>query len=207
MRNFAGFQESIKSPVTKRMSMSTIDSIVDLFGLRSGSPVFSVLSSTLSNLHHLSNYIFTKRLYTFLNEIEMLSPHRETALWHILAKAKGEQAGEIILETISNLDSDEKAKLLGRLAAAVPYEKITPEVFFRLGHIIKSVYYEDLVKLSEHASSGYIENTSEALYNAGLIQIVDADDNTLNDPEFDGKRYRLTKLGRTLSEFLISNNN
>lgn len=185
---------------TKGLSESSIETLSATFDIVTGTPIPSFTIGLLKSFKNFRDYLFAKRLVIFLQTVEALKGSERIELTHALEKRDGSKAGEILLELINSMDDDEKVKLLTVLAKAVAYKKLEIEEFYRFGHIIKSVYYSNLLRLSEFGYENYIPSVSESLFTHGLI--VQATINESKLGKEGGFKYTISKSGRHLNKFI-----
>lgn len=185
---------------TKGLTESATDSITAFFDLATGTPFPTFAKSFLKSFTSIRDYKFAKRLIIFLSSLEALRISEQVELRRMLEKRDGDKAGEVLLELVDSMDDDKKVKLLTVLAKEVAYKKLEIEEFYRFGHAIKNLYYNDLLLLHKFGSESYIPTVSESLFSHGLITQSSIVERKLS--RGTGIRYTITKEGRELNKFI-----
>lgn len=123
----------------------TLDSILKNEALKS-IPVVKTLLSIIETTQNISNYLFLKKIVTFLTNVKKISAKKRKEMINKIDNS-GEyktKVGETLLNLLDNCDSTEKAAYLGTWFAAFFKGKILYGTFLCGAHIIEHVYLPDL---------------------------------------------------------------
>jgi len=158
----------------------------------------------------INQYIFTKKVYSFLFELKSIPRTNRKQMIDKINESRKKQSkvGQVILELLDKVESDQKPAMLGKLMKAVIEEKIDFKSYLRLAHIVKSMFIDDLKmfkSLSSKITSSEIEITDE-MTNFGLIEYKLPQLNLLNLGNSENKKevgeYRsLTAIGKALADY------
>lgn len=123
----------------------TLDAILKNEALKS-IPVVKTLLSIIETTQNISNYLFLKKIVTFLTNVKKVSAKKRKEMINKIDNS-GEyktKVGETLLNLLDKCDSTEKAAYLGAWFAAFLKGKILYGTFLCGAHIIEHVYLPDL---------------------------------------------------------------
>lgn len=142
-------------------------------------PVFGLLLKTARGTLEIRDYIFLRKVRSFLLELQNIPVEdREAFVQEIeFEPGKAARAGVALLEIIDKAQGDTKARYIGRLFGHAVRQKITFEECLRLTHVVNILYVDDLRALLGLASDKVDFNRAgqlfESLVGAGLVTIID----------------------------------
>lgn len=123
----------------------TLDAILKNEALKN-IPVVKTLLSIIETTQNISNYLFLKKIVTFLSNVKKVSAKKRKEMINKIDNS-GEyktKVGETLLNLLDKCDSIEKAAYLGTWFAAFLKGKILYGTFLCGAHIIEHVYLPDL---------------------------------------------------------------
>ena len=123
----------------------TLDAILKNEALKS-IPVVKSLLSIIESTQNISNYLFLKKIVSFLSNIKKVSVKKRKAMISKI-DASNEykvKVGETLLNLLDKCDSTEKAAYLGTWFTAFLKGKISYGMFLNGAHIINNVFLHDL---------------------------------------------------------------
>lgn len=117
-------------------------------------------------------------------------------------------------ELLDRIESDGKPEIIGKLFAAVINENIDYQTYLKAAHVIKTLFYYDLVKLQEFYDGEYLNaEIDETLRINGLVQSnvdfvkafdakisFDDNGNGKESTDYEQEKDSLTELGRLIIE-------
>lgn len=108
-------------------------------------PIVNTLTKGGAAVLSFRDRIFVKKISTFLKEVEAIDPERRKEYLESLEEdGERERAGEQLLVLIDRLDSEEKAKLVGRLFRKRVEGNLSESWFSVIVNAIDKVYYKEL---------------------------------------------------------------
>ena len=121
--------------------------------------------------------------------------------------------GEQLFELLDRIESDGKPEILGKLLAAVIEEKINYQTFLKASHIVKTVFYYDLLELKVSYNGKHLnQSVNDFLMINGLINYnadplgaykaaLDSEEgeNSVGE-EYIQERNTLTEMGKLIIE-------
>ena len=122
----------------------TLDAILKNEALKS-IPVVKTLLSIIETTQNISNYLFLKKIVTFLTNVKKVSAKKRKEMINKIDNS-GEyktKVGETLLNLLDKCDNTEKASYLGTWFAAFLRGKITYGMFLAGAHVINRVYLPD----------------------------------------------------------------
>ncbi len=121
-----------------------IDQLLDDGVLRSF-PIVGFAKGLFKTVSNVREYMFTKKLYEFLNNLHGFDERKRKRFEKIISKDKGKKRiGERLLFLLERMDEVEKAKMLSRAFKAYLDEVIDRELFMRLCTAIDKIQVEDV---------------------------------------------------------------
>ncbi|QFS51018.1 hypothetical protein [Nostoc sphaeroides] len=139
-------------------------------------PIFGSLIKLSKIGSSVSNYLYSKKIYTFLKELSKIPEQQRKAFTQKLADENEQvKIGERLLLLIDKLDEIDKSKLLAKTLGAFIQEKITKREFNLISQAILQLnteYIEELVHFYLFNNT-YIDPSSvDHFYNCGFISLA-----------------------------------
>ncbi|MBF0337686.1 MAG: hypothetical protein HQL05_07610 [Nitrospirae bacterium] len=140
--------QSLRSEKLKDFLVITGDAGRDAFmesdGL-SGIPVIGILNGLREAGKEITNELFVHKILRFLEALDITTSEERFKFTEWLeSEGNTEQFGETILHLIDKIDDTVKAKITGRIIAALIKGYIDYDKAMRLAHIINKCYAKDL---------------------------------------------------------------
>ena len=161
-------------------------------------PIASVVDKGYACVNEISNALFYKKLWRFLNELERDNVSDEE-INSFLEKIddKKDEIAEFMLNLINSAESEEKAKVLGIIYKAAIKGKVEIDMMLRLCSIAHRAYVRDFYALPNYVD-GNDESSIEAnnFINYGLIN------NFIGGIWVNSPSYELNNTGDTLYRIL-----
>lgn len=111
-------------------------------------PIFGNIFKITSLGISIRDYLFTKKILTFLNSLTSINSQEKTIFLekHVKDKKSREELGDKILYTLEKVDSNKKAEFIARAFKLYLKEKITKIEFYDLIYTIEQfkIHYIDL---------------------------------------------------------------
>lgn len=164
----------------------------------------------------INKYFTAKKLYNFLFQLKDIPVEKRNAtISKINSSGKYRRSvGEQMFELLDKIENDGKPEILGKLFASVINEEIDYKVYLKAAHIIKTVFYFDLVDLKEAYDGSYINGwVDDTLMINGLIESnvnflkayetgLDFDDNgnKKESKKYQQEKDSLTDMGKLIIE-------
>ena len=202
---------AIKNPDLKLLTKQYTELLIDGV-LKDGTlkdlPIVNSIIGLINFGSSINRNIATKKIYKFLFQLnEVPEEKRKKKIEQINSSEKYQtKVGEIIFEILDKIESDGKPEIIGKLFCAVIEEKIDYLTFLKISHIIKSIFYYDLVFLKENYDGKYITKFSDdSLLVSGIVQnnadFVKAFETGLNsDEKYEQEKNTLTEIGKIIIE-------
>jgi hypothetical protein len=164
----------------------------------------------------ISKYLTAKKIYKFLFQLHNTSQQKRIRKIDQINISKKYQSsvGEMIFELLERIESDGKPEIIGKLFRAVIEGYIDYAKYLKATHIVKTVFYYDLLKLKQVYDGEYInQEIDETLRTNGLVQSnvdfvkdykakLDFDDNgsKKESADFEQEKDSLTEMGKLIVE-------
>lgn len=190
----------------------TLDSILKNEALKS-IPIVKTLLSIIETTQNISNYLFLKKIVTFLSNVKKISVKKRKEMINKIDNS-GEyktKVGETLLSLLDKCDSTEKAAYLGSWFAAFLKGKISYGLFLNGAHIINNVFLHDFEYfLLDDADWMMVEDAYQEIA-AGLFYIDftfafwdvrNYADGKLNVDEISEAGEKITPIGDALHSIL-----
>jgi hypothetical protein len=139
-------------------------------------PIFGSLIKAFDIKRSITDYLYTKKLYVFLQELSKVS---ETELRSFVKKLFKEneqiRVGERLLLLLDKLDEIEKSRLIAKAFGALIEEQLPRKEFDILAHGITRLnteYIDELIQLYLHDNSYIKPYAIDRLYIYGLISLA-----------------------------------
>lgn len=201
-------EEFVKSDEFDRAINATSASL----DLATGTPVFTLIKALKDFASSYQNMRFANKILDYFNHIKALRISERVEFLEMLHRDTGKKAGKVILDHIDDMDEEYKIPLFAKITIAYARKRISLKDFERLTHILRNVFYNDLIELPLYEKEYYEAGQSEELYNNGLIDIsfVDyglVDENAQVNMQnimqgADMKFYRLNSIGKLFTKLL-----
>ena len=199
--------------VLKDYTETMIDKVIDNEFIKD-IPLLSSIVASIKFGNSINEHFFRKKIFNFLFELRVVPQERRKKIIDKLNTSSKYQnkVGETIIEIVDKIESEEKPNILGKMFVAVLEEKINYLIFLKAAHILKSVFYYDLLDLKSNCKGEYIDNYSnDYLVIAGIINVeyssfVDVFENNLNSNRDDynlnndSVKTKLTEVGKLIIE-------
>lgn len=151
-----------------------------------------------------NNYLFIKKLGTFLSAASNISDMELEDFFTHLTLNKKELIADFLVNTMSNLDQSEKAKIIGYVYKHRIKKEYDDEMMIRLSAIVNKSFLSDLYELKKYRTSQTTNNyIADNLFSIGLLADCGIDGGTA-DTNSGGKIYILNKVGEILFNVLNS---
>jgi hypothetical protein len=153
---------------TKEVIKVSLDNVLKVELLKE-IPTVNLVHSILKFSKNISDYLFAKKLISFLNEIAN-TPSKERIQFVERINRKKEKVGETILFIISKSDSVDKSKMIGEIYKQCIEGNISYDELKRLCQLINKAFLTDLDWLKHFSTEKEIPAISrENLINIGAI--------------------------------------
>lgn len=149
---------AIKNPnlqsLTQDYGELLIDGMMD-DGVLKDIPIVGSVVNTIHFVNSISKHFASKKIYKFLYQLNEISEdERNKKINEINASGKYQSTvGEMIFELLERIESDGKPEIIGKLFAAVIEGKIKYISYLKSTHIIKNIFYYDLVDFLDNYKS------------------------------------------------------
>lgn len=199
--------------ISKDFAEVAIDGVMDN-GVLKDFPLVGGIVGILKFGNSLNKYFSTKKIYKFLFELHKIPQAKRIKKIEQINSSKKYQSsvGEMIFELLDRIESDGKPEIIGKLFAAVIEEEIDYQTFLKAAHVVKSVFYYDLIQLKEVYDGKYLNDSiDDTLRINGLVQSnvdfvkaykaqLNFDDhgNTKETTDFEQEKDSLTGLGKLI---------
>ncbi len=166
-------------------------------------PIVGSIIGGIQFANSIQKHLIVKKLYKFLFELKDIPEETRRSKINEINNSKkyASSVGEMIFELLEKIESDGKPEIIGKLFKAVLEEKIDYRTYLKLAHIVKSVFYYDLVQLKEMTKNDLIiGEMKDSLF---LSELTDTDfvanfSDAYNDNEKGESNTKLTDLGKVL---------
>lgn len=187
-------------------------------GMLKDIPMIGTLVGVINFGNSVNQIITTKKLYKFLSQLKDIPEKKRLKKINKINSSKKYQSsvGEQLFELLDKVESDGKPEILGKIFAAYIEEKIDYQTFLKISHIIKNVFYYDLVSLKQSYDGKYLNNNMDiidTLVINGLVQSnvdfaksfdsalsFDDQGNKKEPKEFIQEKDTLTEIGKIIIE-------
>lgn len=154
-------KKTIRAQEKERMKKD-IKSATDILGV---GRFISFISFT-SSMHE---GVFRDKVYKFFTNIEEIDTSKVIEEIENNSKYQ-ERLGRVLLDLIDKMDYEVKPEVLANLWSAFLKEEISYVQFLKLSHILKTVFYFDLIQLKDSYDGAYLQKpVDSSLYSLGLI--------------------------------------
>ncbi|MCT8340447.1 hypothetical protein MG296_10305 [Flavobacteriaceae bacterium TK19130] len=193
-------KDSELSSLAKDYTELALDGIIDDSALKE-IPLVGTVIGVVKFGNSVNEYLFAKKIYKFLFQLHKIPLEKRIQKIDQINSSKKYQSkvGEKIFELLDKIDSDGKPEILGKLFGAVIEEKIDFLNYLRAAHIIKNIFYYDLVELKSHYDGRWIHGgVTDEIYSNGIVDVdytismKEAENDWNNIPRED--KYPDTKL-------------
>lgn len=140
-------------------------------------PVLGTLLKLCKAGIDVKNYLFAKKVYSFLYELSKVPHEKRTSFVESLEnEGTLTKVGENVILLIERVDDMDKASIIGKLFAKWVEGKTDQDTFFRLAHVVIRSYLPDLKLLAKNSNNPVLHQwlnpiREEALYNLGLLGV------------------------------------
>lgn len=153
----------------------------------------------------VNKHLVAKKLYKFLFQLNSIPEHVRIKKIYEINNSKKYQSsvGEMIFEILDKIESDGKPEIIGKLFKAVIEEHVDYLTYLRLAHIVKSLFYYDILWLKENTKNGVLSDfTPDPILTSGLVDLnlVDTYEGAKKDIIGQKSQATLTELGKALIE-------
>ena len=191
--------------LSKDLTELSIDSMMKEGFLRD-IPFLNILVSSLNFTNSVNQYFFTKKIYSFLSQVQKIAPSKRNEIINKINDSNKYQnkVGENLLEILDRIESAGKPAIVGKLFTAVLEEKIEYSCFLKLAYIIEKQFYYDLLEVSKHIKNGKISGmtVNSSLHASELVSLdVLPSYNAAKNGEQLEATTLLTEYGRALLKF------
>ena len=139
------------------------------------------------------DYLFVRKLYRFLNELDGLDEEEIAAMKERLENAKeSKRVGEQLLLLLDRMDDFDKPTFLARAFLAYLRGRIAYEDFGRIGRAVDRAFADDLKRFRKAELGGDSREKHNVRSELGGTGLVD-----VRGEEGGGAYWGLTELGRT----------
>jgi hypothetical protein len=200
-------EEVIKSSdlpsLTKDYAELAIDGIMD-DGVLKDFPLVASIIGFIKFGNSINQYLATKKIYKFLFQLNSIPlAKRVKKIEEINASSKYQSSvGEMIFELLEKIESDLKPEIAGKLMKAVIEEEIDYNTYLRLTHIIKGIFYQDLIYLKHNSNQDtMLGEALDSLVFSGLVNVnlIGTYENVLSGSQKNTNGgNKLTELGKIL---------
>ncbi|MBF0537540.1 MAG: hypothetical protein HQL03_04705 [Nitrospirae bacterium] len=162
-----------------------------------GIPVVGTLNGIWKAGEEITHELFVRKILRFLEALDITTPEERSRFTEWLeSKEKTERFGETILLLIDKIDDTVKAKIIGRIMAALIKGHIDYDKAMRLAYIINRCYAKDLEYLRSfhEGTQGGMSDVADALFSAGLLL-------NRGNTHAGETIYALNEYGKMLVEF------
>ncbi|WP_416442730.1 hypothetical protein ACH3O9_17930 [Leeuwenhoekiella sp. A16] len=149
-----------------------IDGIMD-DGVLKDIPLVGTVIGVMKFGNSVNKHLFAKKLYKFLFQLHTIPLEKRIKKIDEINSSKKYQSsvGEMTFELLEKIESDGKPEIIGKLFKAVVEEKIDYQTYLRLAHIVKRLFYYDLVWLKDNSNGLRVNgNINDDLQTTGLIK-------------------------------------
>lgn len=164
-----------------------------------GIPIFGTLANLYKAGKDVRNYIFTRKVAYFLDNLSAASaPDRAKFVQKLSDEKKLDEFGETVILLLEHAEDMEKPRIIGRVLRACIEGNIDYGRAMRLVAIVNKCYTQDLAHLTNFVD-GVQEDTpiAESLFAAGLISNGGLEGGTA-DGSAGGVVYYLNEYGELL---------
>jgi hypothetical protein len=190
--------------IAKDFAELAIDGILD-DGILEDIPLVGSVIGIIKFSNSVNKHFAAKKLYKFLYQLNSVPQHlRVKKIDEINASQKYQSSvGEMIFEILDRIESDGKPEIVGKLFKAVIEERIDYLTYLRLSHIVKNLFYYDILWLNENTDNGILnDSTPDPILTSGLVNVnlVDSYEGAKNDMIGQKSQATLNDLGKVLIE-------
>ncbi len=189
------------SSLAKDYTELAVDKILD-DGILKEIPIIGTVIGVMTFGNSVNKHFIAKKIYKFLYELNSISIEKRNSKIEEINSSKkyASSVGEMIFELLDKIESDGKPEIIGKLFASFLEEKINYETYLRLTHIVKNVFYYDLLMLVNYDENDYLyEGNSEHLSSLGLSVFGY---NSWDKPEPKNNcSGEITEIGKMIVEF------
>lgn len=147
-----------------------IDGILD-DGILKGIPLVGTVVGIMKFSDSISKHLAAKKIYKFLFQLDTISPElRRKKVNEINSSGKyASTVGEITFELLDKMESDGKPEILGKLFKGVIEEKLDFQAYLRIAHMVRSLFYYDLLELKVLTKNKVVERPiNDSIFTSGL---------------------------------------
>ncbi|KPM33550.1 Hypothetical protein I595_453 [Croceitalea dokdonensis DOKDO 023] len=147
-----------------------IDGLMD-DGILKDIPLVGTVIGVMKFGNSLNKHLSAKKLYKFLFELQSIPLEKRIKKIDEINSSEKYQSnvGEMLFELLEKIESDGKPEIIGKLFKAYIEENIDFHTFLRLSHIIKNIFYYDLLLLKNYDENNYLyDGNTDQLESSGL---------------------------------------
>ncbi|REG83149.1 hypothetical protein [Winogradskyella sediminis] len=188
--------------IAKDYAELAVDGIMD-DGILKDIPLVGTVIGIMKFSNSVNKHFAIKKIYKFLNQLNSIPQELRVKKIDEINNSKKYQSsvGEMIFEILKKIESDGKPEIIGRLFKAVIEEKIDYITYLRIAHLVKNLFYYDIVWLKENTTNGVVaEATPDPIFTSGLVDVnfVDSYEGAKNDIITQKSQATLTEIGKVL---------
>lgn len=187
--------------LTQNYAELAIDGFID-DGVLKDIPLAGSIIGVIKFGNSINKHITAKKIYKFLIQLSSIPQEKRIAMIDEINKSKKYQStvGEMIFEILDKIESDGKPEIVGKLLASYFEGKISFQTYLKLVHIVKSVFYYDLLMLINYDENNYLyEGNSEQFSSLGLTSFgYDAWEKPSPKEKCSGE---ISKIGKLIVDF------
>ncbi len=198
--------------ISKDFTEVAIDGILE-DGVLKNIPIVNTLVNLVNFGNTVNKSLFTKKIYQFLFELRNIPQDKRNKQINKINNSMEYQnrVGETVIEILEKIESDGKPQIIGKLFKGVIEEEIDYHTFLKLSHIVKNLFYFDIVELKEKYDGEYIEGrVDKSLQLNGIVQnnisLLATYEDAKNGKETVPNKDTLTSLGKILIEIGMKDN-
>lgn len=153
----------IKNPDLTSLSTSYGELVLDGImsdGILKNVPLIGTIIGVIKFGNSINQHLTAKKIYKFIFELHKISKEKRIRKVNEINSSKKYQSnvGETVFEILEKIESDGKPEIIGKIFAAVIEDEIDYETFLKAAHIVKSLFYFDLVWLKESYDGEYLSS-------------------------------------------------
>lgn len=158
------------SSLAKDYAELAIDGVMD-DGLLKDIPLVGTIIGVMKFGNSVNKHLLAKKIYNFLFQLHTIPLEKRIKKIDQINESKEYQSsvGEMILEILEKIESDGKPEVIGKLFKSYIEENIDFHTFLRLSHIVKNIFYYDLLLLLNYDEHDYLyDGNTDQLESSGL---------------------------------------
>jgi len=179
-------------------------------------PLIGTLLNLINFGNSINKNITAKKIFNFLFHLSKIPENKRNIKINQINSSKKYQhkVGETLFEILDKIDSEGKPEILGRLFVEVIEERIDYTTFLKIAHLLKFIFYYDLIKLRNVYNGTYVNGDIDdsfiihgiVVINHNLTEAFEASlnfDNFGNEKQpsfFTPQKNTLTEMGKLIIE-------